>query len=722
MPLTLKNDFPEVKYVTGIWQTLYENSKIKYKNNDYTGFTGASAEPDMFKIFEYKVILGDINSALKSPDNVVVSKSFASKIFNKENPIGKTITIDKLPFTISHVFNDLPNNSSVKFDILFSDKIREKISSEYKIAWWWGGMTTYVILHDNYSVEDFNQHLKKIPEKYYPDFLKGRSTYLSMPFSKMHYSTSILGSTQPAVSFTYLILLGSISFIILLIACVNYINLTLARAFKLNIDAGIRRISGAGPYQIIYLQVCYAFLYILTALIIAIPVSQFCLPLFEKLAERQIMGQINNINVWLVTISASIVVALISGFIPGKIFSKVNLSKIIKSKGVFIKTYNGIHNGLLIFQFSLTIALIISQLFIIKQISFMKNADLGFDNNNLISVNLSSIEAEYVEKYTKSKLYNAEIVKQGAQYGLSLGTITENVPGYYYQNGFTVNPVKGKVDECLVICTSVDENYSQVFKVDVVKGRFFSEKYSTDHQAFIINETAMKKFGWNDIDGKFLKLKHEEGDFPVIGVMKDINTGSLKEPISPMLYRFGQYNSFPAFLTFRIAPDHEVEAVAFMKKTWLKIFPETPFDYLKVKETYYKNYDGEQRLSKIVGIFSILAVVLSLFGLFGLIIFYAESRTKEIGIRKVNGAKTIEIMAMLNKDFVKWVAISFIIACPISWYAINKWLENFAYKTELSWWVFSLAGIMVMLIALLTVSWQSWNTATRNPVESLRSE
>jgi putative ABC transport system permease protein len=722
LPLTLKKDFPEVKYVSGIWKIVYKESKIKYQNIEYSGFTGASAEPDIFNIFDYKVILGDIHTALKTPDNIAVSKSLSLKIFGNENPIGKVISLDKYTFTISHLFNDLPINSAVKFDILFSDKVREKIISDYQVAWWNGGILTYVILQDNSSVEDFNRNLRTIPSRYYPDFLKGRSTYFTIPFAKVHYNTSILNFDQPATSYTYLFLLGSIAFIILLIACVNYVNLTLARAFKLNMDAGIRRIVGAGSRQIITIQVLYALLNITIALLISIPISGLCLPMFEKLAERPLTGQIYNMNAWFLTFGASIIVALISGFIPGKIFSKVNLSKIVKSKGTFIKTYKEAHNSLLIFQFSLTIALIISQLFIIKQISFMRNADLGFDNNNLLSINVNNIDAGYEERYTKSKLYKENLEKLGLQFGLSSGTITENIPGYYYQNSFTVNPVDAAVEECLVTSTAVDENFSKVFNVDVIKGRFFSPEFSTDRQAFIINETAMKKFEWKEIEGKYLKLKHEDGVFPVIGVMKDIHITTLKQPITPMIYRYGQYNNFPAFLTFRITPGYASKAIAQMKKKWASFFPGTPFNYLEVKETYYKNYEEEQRLSKIVGIFAVLAIILSLFGLLGLIIFYSEGRTKEIGIRKVNGARVIEVIVMLNVEFIKWLVIAFIFACPIAWYAMHTWLQNFAYKTELSWWVFLTSGVAAMAVAIITVSVQSYKVASRNPVEALRYE
>jgi len=252
--------------------------------------------------------------------------------------------------------------------------------------------------------------------------------------------------------------------------------------------------------------------------------------------------------------------------------------------------------------------------------------------------------------------------------------------------------------------------------VDVVYGRFFSADFGNDRQTFIINETAMKRFGWKDIDSKYLKLSHEGEVLPVIGIMKDIHITTLKQPVSPMIYRYGQHNNFPAFLSFRVEPGYTGEAIAFMKNEWMNLFPGTPFGYLDVRETYFKNYEEEQRLSKIVGIFAMLAITLSLFGLMGLIMFYAESRTKEVGIRKVNGARIGQVMVMLNMEFIKWIVIAFVIACPIAWYAMHKWLQNFAYKTELSWWGLWAAGAAAVIGALLTVSLQSYRTASRNPV------
>jgi len=255
-----------------------------------------------------------------------------------------------------------------------------------------------------------------------------------------------------------------------------------------------------------------------------------------------------------------------------------------------------------------------------------------------------------------------------------------------------------------------------------VEGRFFSRDFQTDHTAFIINETARKKLGWETIDSKFLKLYYEDQSFPVVGVIRDIHATSLKESIGPMVYRFGEHNNFPCFITFRISPEKRKETIEFMEDSWQKMFPGTPFIWFDVKEKYFENYTEEKRVSRIIGSFTLMAIILSMLGLFGLVSFLAEQRQKEIGIRKVNGARTGEVMLMMNRVFMKWMVIAFVISCPVTWYIMRKWLQEFAYHTRLSFWVFILAGIIAMFIALLTVSWQSWRAARRNPVDSLRYE
>jgi putative ABC transport system permease protein len=717
LPNTLKNDFANVENTVGIWVTIGEDREIIYNGLAYSGFTGASVDKDIFNIFAYELILGNLDEVLDSENKVVVSEKFAKTIFGSENPVGKTITFDRHNFTISGLYKDLPNNSDVQFDILFSDKLRNQWDNE----WWSSAIYTYVKLSKGYKLEDFDKDLKEIPARYFPDFLKGRETFSAVPFAGLHLNNSIEGGLNGATSPVYLSILGFIAFLTLLLACFNFINLTTSSAIKKSKINGIRKVLGAKPGQIISLQMHQSLICALVALLISIPCCYFLLPYFDYLTQRPISDQFGNPEISLIIVGIVLVVALLTGILPGIYFSKISVLKSLANQSTHTKSW--LRNGFIVLQFTITTMLILAQFVILKQIGFMQNADLGFDNYNLLVIGVSMIDAENdKQKYERAELFTSEVEKFGAQFGFSKGTITENIPGFYYQNSFTVLPVDGNIDECLVTSTSVGDNFLDVYGIKMIEGRFFSNLIKSDENAFIINETLMKQIGWNNIEGKYLRYQQDEKVMPVIGVIKDIHTSTLKEPIVPMAYKYGQHNNSPAFVTFRLLNSNSDEVIAQMNNEWMKLFPFVPMQPFFVKDKYLQNYIEEKRVAKIIGNFALFAILISSIGLLGMFLFLIDQRVKEIGIRKVNGAKDFEIIQLLNADFIKWVTLAFIIACPIAYFAMNKWLQNFAYKTELSWWVFALAGCIALLIALLTVSWQTYRAARRNPVEALRYE
>ncbi len=721
LPNTLKNDFPEVKSVVG-FNHIMGDRDIDYQNITYSGFSGATVRADVFSIFDFNLLLGKESDVLNGPDKVVISQKTAKKIFGSENPVGKEIQLRKIHFTITGVFDDLPDNSSMHFDLLFSEKLNEVIWSQSPVAWWATALTTFVILNDGVSVTQFNEHLKQIPDLYYPDFLKGRSTYSSIPFRDLHFDTSIHGGLSTPISVKYLLILGLIALLTLSIACINFISLSTVNSGKKSIETGIRKISGASTFQVIWIYLKSSAAVMGISLVLAILLAHLILPFFEHYVNRPLASQLYNPLVWAGIFLLGVIVIIITGTISGLSFSRLQPVSVLKSHGI-IKHQNPLKRGaFVVFQFVLTIGLLVSQFFIYKQIKDMQHADLGFNYESVTAIDVGGLKSEVDYPYKKIKTYKAELERQGAEYGLTQGSVTENIPGYYFQNSFTVIPEDADIEECLVVSTAVDENYLDLYDIDLLHGRFFSTKYKTDHQAFVINETAFKKFGWETIEGKSLRLSHEGGSCPVIGVVNDIVETSLREKTNPMIFRFEQHNAFPAFLSYRIIPENYSETIAFMQSTWEDMFSGIPFQTINVKEVYYANYDDEKELIQVISIMSLFAILLSIIGLMGIVAYIAETRTKEIGIRKVNGAKTSEVLTMLNSNFVKWVTIAFFIATPIAWFAMQKWLENFAYKTNLSWWIFALAGISALLIALLTVSWQSWRAATRNPVKALRYE
>jgi putative ABC transport system permease protein len=722
LPSTIINEFPEVQHTTGIWTMVHREAAFTWNEREYSGFTGASVDTGIFDIFRFELLAGNREYLLEEPDQIVVSERFVNTIFGQDDPLGQIVSIRDYPFTVSGIFRDLPDNSTVKFDVLFSEKARAFVRSDYKTAWWNGGMKTYVILYPGTDIKAFEKHLQEIPERHYPDFLKGRSTFITRPFKGSHFDTSVHDFNPSPVPLSYLFILASITVITLIIASINYINLSTAQSAKRNVDSGLRRIFGARSSHVVRLHLLFAYLSVSISFLISLVICLLTMPFIEYLTQRPLTGQLPEPVVWLILIGTVILVGFITGYIPGRTFVRSKPVDMINTKGTIEVKTGSYRNGLVIFQFTLTLILIISQMFILKQVMYMKNADLGFNNENLLAIDINVLDNRDNEVYASVKLFREETERYRTKYGFSEGTITEDIPGYYYENSFLLVPTDAILEELLVISTAVDEYFTDVYEIDMVEGRFFSPDFQTDYTAFIINETALKKIGWEGIDGKFMKYHHESQSFPVVGVIRDIHATSLKEPIKPMVYRFGEHNNFPGFITFRISPEKRRETVEFMEDSWQKMFPGTPFIWFDVKEKYFENYTEEKRISRIIGSFTLMAIVLSMLGLFGLVSFLAEQRQKEIGIRKVNGARTGEVMLMMNKVFVKWMAIAFVISCPVTWYMMQKWLQEFAYHTRLSLWVFILAGIIAMFIALLTVSWQSWRAARMNPANSLRYE
>ena len=481
LSLTLKNDYPEVKNVTGIYKILYNEAEIEFNNLSYSGFTGASVESDIFSMFRYNMILGEKETVIDAANKVAVSESFAHRIFGSENPVGKSISIRNHEFVISGLYEDLPDNSEVKFDILFSDKVREILWEKFPVAWWSSGLHTYVMLEDNYPAEQFDILLKGIPDKYYPDFLKGRSTFFTKLFIGLHFNSSIHGGLVPAVSPIYLIMLGSIALITLLIACINFINLSTCQIAKRNKDTGIRKIVGAGKNHIVSLQIWYSIISAGIAVLLAFLLCYALLPYFEQLTQRSLLGHFFNPQILGFIALTVFTIAGITGFIPGLFYSRIPAIKALQFKVKRGADSSTAQNSFVIVQLSIVVVVITAQLFIFKQISFMRNADLGFNNDNLLAIHVNNFdEKNYGRKYQMAQNYKQELEKFSAQFGYGKGVITENIPGFYYQNSFTLVPVNGNIDECLVTSTAIDENFLEVYEIPLAEGRFFSKEIQSD--------------------------------------------------------------------------------------------------------------------------------------------------------------------------------------------------------------------------------------------------
>lgn len=716
----LKSDYPEIDKVIGLMR-VWDDIEIDHKK--YGNLKGAIVESDFFDFFSLPLIAGNKKTIFQDPLEAVITKKLSDILFANTDPLGKTFEYQKNTFTVTGIINNIPSNSIFNFDFFLSDRYRYKYVPKIHEKWYDFGLYTFITFKGNHLPPDFEGKLTNIEKKYFPDFMKNRGNFLVTAFKGSHLNTILQYDLVTGVEPAYLWILSLIAFGILIIACLNFMNISLANARKRYVETIIKKISGASPANLIKDFFTETGILILFSLLISIYGVYLLLPSFRSLIEQNIVVNFSDPLLWTGVAGFGILTMLLSGLYPSIYMSRPSPQKIFlynkgpeRNKLTFQKSF-------VVLQFTITIILGITQLFIFRQISYMQNHTTGFDRKNLITIPVDYLADNGNERLKKTELFKQVIGKNEAQFGYGKASISEFVPGFGFRNNFKIYTYEGNyTDGMELLSCDVDENFKDVFGMKIIKGRFFSNDYPTDRDALVINESAYRKLGWDAVDGKAVGLFSKEDRKEVIGVVSDINVRSLQYPVGPMIYQFGRHHMYPGYITLRINTEKKAETIKFFEKQWDELFPGTPFAYESVDEKYRSAYGAEKKLSSITGVFSILAIILSMLGIFALSTLEAERRIKEIGIRKINGARITEVMAMLNSDFLKWVIIAFVLACPVAMFSTHKWLNKFAYRTDLSWWVFALVGILVLAIALLTVSCQSWRAATRNPVEALRYE
>lgn len=722
LPEIVKKDVENVEMTTSLSLFLRENDPIKVENQTYFNLLGYTTDSSFLKMFNFPLIAGNINTIFDNPDNVIITQNTATRLFGKENPLGKELKIGMFNFTVVGILKDLPENSIFKFNLLVSNSIMKKLHPDLPYLWWWSGSLTFIKIYPNQNIVPIKASLGSIPDKYFPDFLKGRIMFDIQPLKSIHLDSRVLGDIKPPISFNYLYILMLIGIAVLFIACVNFVNLSTSQSEKRSREAGIRKLSGSTRNQIIRVHIGEATVISLVSLALSIVLSKLFLPWFNELAERNINIDFTNVRILIILLFFGVVTGIVSGIYPALKFSKFTPIQVIRSRIGTTRNKIGLRTGFIIIQFLITIVLITTQFFIAKQVSFMKNHELGFDDEDLISIPLFYNDENNQLHFAKILTENLE--KEASRFGIRGVTLSENVPGQNYPNKFAIVPEGVSPENSIeMVVTSVDEHFTNVFKIPLKSGRILTDTIQSDKfKNVLINEMAARKLGWGMPLGKQIRFKHEKDPFTIVGVIQDINFKSLQTPIEPMVYRFTATNWLIGYLTLKLPHNNYFNSIKFIHTTWDKLAPSVPFQYFFIKDKYMEKYQGEDRLAKIVGTFALLAVLISCLGLFSMITFICSRRTKEIGIRKINGAKIRDVVFTLVKNFIKWVTIAFIIACPVCWFILYKWLQNFAYKTILSWWIYILAGMLTILIVLLTVVWQSCMAATKNPVEVLKYE
>ena len=700
----LKSEYPEIVRYSRI---IHTPLTLK-KGDEFVEETVVAVDKDFFRMFDVGFIRGDVNTALNDPHNIVITEETAHKYFGNEDAIGKTLPSRGFLVTVTGVVKSFPQNSHIQFNILVPTQLLMGFGA--KINDWEdrGRSYSYVELEKgtdskivDKKVRNFIQNHKKGSES---EILLQNIKKIHL-YSSRKYNYDISGNGD----ITYVMILGLIAVFILVIACINFMNLSTAQSVRRAREIGVRKVAGANRRKIILQFLGESLLIALIAIVIAMILVGLLLPGYNTLIGRQLVVDYYRSGLYIGLITMVLFCGLLAGSYPS--FYLSSLKPLDTMRGVIQRNPGTIkfRTVLVVFQFSLSILLIISTLIIGNQLSYMQNKKLGFNKDNIGYFMFPIRPGDpKLEALKKELCNNPDIVS--VTKGQSPVNLEFTSGGYNWAG-------KKAGDDVLFHHLDTDEDYMKTFQLELSSGRFFSSEFPTDKTAVLINEKAVEVMGLKNPVGDVLTAPWG-AKLTIVGVLKDFHIQSLHYKIEPLMMQKGESNNF----YIKMKPDHIPATVESINQTFKSFNPGLPMDFHFLDDDFDKLYRTELQMSKIFGYFSLLAIIISCLGLIGLSLFVTELRTKEIGIRKVNGAKSLEIFSLISKEYIVWVLLSILIATPVAWFAMHKWLENFAYKTNLSWWIFVLSGLLALGIALFTVSWQSWKAATRNPVEALRYE
>jgi putative ABC transport system permease protein len=728
----LKEDFPEVEESTrmlrfpGVEKMLLTYQKDKRKVSFFES-NGFYIDASFFNVFSYDFIHGDGRSVLREPNSLVISEKMALKLFGKENPLDKVVKLG-LPFgeftyTVKGVFRDNGSKSHIPANFFISMKnsdIGSLIDS-------WKNWTTnsifytYVKLKQGADALAFDKKLDPFLERRAGKSMKeaGFSKHLFIqPVTDIYLHSDVEYEVAPNGNISYLYIFGSIAAFLLIIACINFMNLSTARSEKRAREVGVRKAMGAGKQSLIAQFLGESMLMCLISIGIALLLVQALIPPFNNLTGKNLsVFSEPSLLFWLGGLS--VLTGILSGLYPAFYLSSFRPVEVLKGKIINGFAAVFVRKGLVIFQFTVSVVLILGALIIWKQLNYLKSQPLGFEASRRIVIPLTSESA--AGNYTAFK--NA-LLSQKAVESVTAGSTypgIENIEDmlFYPEGSSPLN----KTD---VNLSTVDDDYIQNMGFKVVSGRSFSREFTADSVGIVLNESAVKALGFTPAAAIGKKINYElnnrKSTLQVVGVIKDFHFQSLHQSIKPLGFVTSSFGNKYAYAIATINTDDYAGIISSIEKSWKEVNADLPFGYSFMDQDFQKNYEKDQLTSQIVIYFTLIAILIACLGLYGLAAFSAEQRTKEIGIRKVLGASTGSITRLLSKDFIKLVLIANIIAFPLAWYAMSQWLKNFSYKIDMSVWFFVLSGLIAISVALLTVGHQSLKAALMNPVKSLKSE
>ncbi|SDE51389.1 putative ABC transport system permease protein [Pricia antarctica] len=716
---TLKRDFPEVEDAVRIG--IEAGDVMHYENNTIKQDDICFAENSFFRLFDHPFLYGDANTALVEPGSIVITESLALKLFaDPSRAINETIGFGsgKYPVKVTGVIPDMPPNSHLQFSGIRSFK-KDDLKSE---NWDDIFLYTYILLKKGTAIKSLENKLLPLEKDIAQQMGVTDFQMELQPLTDIHLNSDLDYELSSNGSLSRVYMFIVIGLLVLLIAVINYMNLSTARSTMRVKEIGIRKVVGSGKTHLIGLFISEALLVTFIAAVVAYILVQLTLPFFNELAEKELglwrFGIVNTIGAILVFTALT---GVLSGSYPALFLSRFKMIPSLKGQLGNMRSSVVLRKSLVVVQFVITVCLISGSYIIYRQMQYVSQKDLGFDKEQILISHIDNMKLRSEIEAFKEALLKSPFVESAATAGNPMGT------GYIGKVGFNFE-VNGQVQETPQVANFLymDEDFLPTNGMELIQGRNFSKDMPTDKDgAVIINQTQMEALGYSDAIGK--KVQYKTGNDStvyrqVIGVAKDFHSTSLLHKIEPMVMLMPPEDGERDNLYVKIAKSQAAAGIAFVKNTFDKFDPDNQADVHFLDDNFNRQYLAVQKQEKLSLIFTILAFLISCFGLLGLVLFIAAQRKKEIGVRKVLGASISSVTVMLSKDFGKLVAIAALIAFPIGWFIMDRWLQDFAYRIELKWWMFLLSGGIAVAIALLTVSFQAINAAMANPVKSLRTE
>jgi putative ABC transport system permease protein len=711
----LKADFPEVLEVvqfTGRKSLLLQHGERRFQEED-TFY----ADSTVFEVFSWPLLAGDPDRALTAPYSIVLTQSAAQKYFGDENAVGQTLIIDnEESFTVTGVMEDVPANSHFTFDVLLSMSTFRQGTPGIFDAWGYVDFYTYFLVPEQFDVASLKAKAPDFVKRRVPPDEAGNYALSFEPLTGAYLHSQAARQPGTTGSLTNLYVFSAVAVFILLIACINFMNLSTARSMERAKEVGVRKAVGARRTGLINQFLTESVLLSLIAAVLALGLAALCLPAFRMLSGKAFPeGALLSPDVVLILFAAAVGVGLLAGVYPAFVLARFRPALVLK--GVFRSSSKGValRKGLVVFQFSLSVALIAGTAVVFSQLEFLRSRDLGFQHEHMLVIDFGydEIVRQQIEAIKRAFVDHPAVTSASA---------SRTVPGGHFPGaGTRVASPEGQMPLETPNLYEVDFDFIPHFEIEMAAGRPYSRDFSADSEAsLLLNEAAAKLYGYarpEDVVGERFSQWGREGT--IIGVVKDFNYLSLHGGIEPLTLRLSPWVKY---LSLRLKTDDLATTIAELEDLWGELAPQRPFLYSFLDESFNRQYLADLRFGRVVSVFAGLAILIACLGLFGLASFATAQRTKEIGVRKVLGASVGSIVALLSKDFLKLVGIAFVLAAPVAYYAMSRWLEGFAYRTSIGVGVFLLAGGLALAIALLTVSYRSIKAALADPVKSLRYE